>query len=131
MRVFLEDKRDPVKVLFTGHRGSGKSTELNKLATMLEDKFFIVRFSILRTLNPQDMTYVDLLLALATSLFKQATDANVLKRRTKGLVGDELLTTSPSASSCPTSGCTARTARPTRWARRCCAGSPSTGWMPR
>jgi hypothetical protein len=91
MRVFLEDKRDPVKVLFTGHRGSGKSTELNKLATMLEDKFFIVRFSILRTLNPQDMTYVDLLLALATSLFKQATDANVLKRRTKGLVGDELL----------------------------------------
>jgi energy-coupling factor transporter ATP-binding protein EcfA2 len=91
MRVFLEDKTDPVKVLFTGHRGSGKSTELNKLASMLGDKFFIVHFSILRILNPQDLTYVDLLLALAIKLFQQATDARLLSRRTRGLVGDDLL----------------------------------------
>jgi hypothetical protein len=34
---------------------------------------------------------VDLLLALAIKLFQQATDARLLSRRTRGLVGDDLL----------------------------------------
>jgi predicted GTPase len=32
----------PVKILFTGHVGSGKSTALNQLAEAIKNRFFIV-----------------------------------------------------------------------------------------
>lgn len=91
MEVYLRGIDRPTKVLFTGHRGSGKSTELFRLVSLLDKEFFIVRFSVVDVLNPFDLTYVDLLLALATSLFRYATDAKLLKRRKHGLVRDDLL----------------------------------------
>lgn len=39
--LLLEASDDPQKVLFSGHRGSGKSTELAKLSHELQDRFFI------------------------------------------------------------------------------------------
>ncbi len=91
MRVYLEDIRHPIKVLFTGHRGSGKSTELNKLAGLLRGRFFIVRFSAVEVINAADLTYVDILLAMALRLFQQATNAKILSRRRQELVGATLL----------------------------------------
>jgi hypothetical protein len=70
----------PVKLLFTGHVGSGKSTELNKLATHLKHQFFIVNLDVRQSLNLSDLTYVDVLLGLATALFRRATEEDVLKR---------------------------------------------------
>lgn len=91
MRVYLEDIRSPIKVLFTGHIGSGKSTELNKLSTLLQGRFFIVHFSAVQVIAAADLTYVDILLAMALRLFQQATDAKILLRKRRELVGDTLL----------------------------------------
>jgi hypothetical protein len=62
-----------VKVLFSGHRGSGKSTELMRLAEDLQNEFFVVPFSA-RSLNLADLSYVDIMLACAAALFREATD---------------------------------------------------------
>lgn len=70
----------PVKLLFTGHVGSGKSTELNKLATHLQNQFFIVNLDVRQSLNLSDLTYVDVLLGLTTALFRRATEEDVLAR---------------------------------------------------
>jgi hypothetical protein len=71
------DFNEPVHLLFTGHRGCGKSTEINKLCTDLNDKFFIVKVSFN---NRPDVDYIDVLLKAAMTLFKTATDAEVIKK---------------------------------------------------
>ena len=76
----------PQKVLFTGHRGSGKSTELAKLAQELKDDFFIIRFSVMNVLNMFDLTYVDVILSLGLELIKNATDPDF-----GGKIKEELL----------------------------------------
>lgn len=91
LKAYLEAMEEPVKVLFSGHRGSGKSTELNRLADLLKGRFFIVSFSVLEILNLADITYVDLILAIALRLLQQATDERLLKGRKRGLVGPGLL----------------------------------------
>ena len=45
MKTYLRVINQPAKVLFSGHRGSGKSTELVRLAKDLENEFFVVQFS--------------------------------------------------------------------------------------
>jgi len=71
----------PPKILFTGHRGSGKSTELAKLCTMLADQFFIVTFSVKDIINLFDITYVDVILAMATELFRTASESKLKIRK--------------------------------------------------
>lgn len=44
-----------LKLLFTGHRISGKTTALNALTKRLQDAFFIVNFSVLDSLNAHDV----------------------------------------------------------------------------
>lgn len=46
---------EPIKVLFTGHRGSGKSTALNRLVSHLNDKFFVVNYNVLDLLDLNDI----------------------------------------------------------------------------
>ncbi len=70
----------PVKVLFTGHVGSGKSTELNKVSQRLDEKFFIVRLDVQEDLNLADLEAVDILLGLFSSLVRCATDEKVLRQ---------------------------------------------------
>ncbi|MDZ7346941.1 MAG: hypothetical protein ONA69_09140, partial [candidate division KSB1 bacterium] len=66
----------PAKILFTGQRGSGKSTEISKLCTILPE-FFIVPFSIKDRVNLFDISYVDVMLATATELIRKATEDHV------------------------------------------------------
>ena len=77
-----------VKLLFTGHVGSGKSTALNKLAEELKRQFFIVAFDANRSLNIADLTYVDLLLGMTASLFRRATEADVIARAPGQIIAD-------------------------------------------
>lgn len=67
------------KVLFTGHRGSGKSTELNRLASdpEIQGRFFIVKFDIMKELDINDVRYVDVLLSIAANIFDQAVRARL------------------------------------------------------
>ncbi|MGH9850951.1 MAG: hypothetical protein ACREBD_14030, partial [Blastocatellia bacterium] len=67
----------PIKLLFTGHKGSGKSTEMNKLCQELDDQFFIVK---VRTGVRPDVNYFDVLLKAAMALLKAANDKEIIKR---------------------------------------------------
>lgn len=72
LSILLQDTTDPQKVLFTGHRGSGKSTELAKLTQGLRGQFFIIRYSIKSILNLFDLDYVDVVLSLGLELIREA-----------------------------------------------------------
>jgi hypothetical protein len=74
MKTYVRVNRQPVKVLFSGHRGSGKSTELRRLSKDLDDEFFIVHVHAASLLNLADLNYADIVLACASALFREATD---------------------------------------------------------
>ncbi len=83
MKIYLQGlglANEPVKLLFTGHIGSGKSTTLNKLAEELKQQFFIVPFDVRQSMSLADLTYIDIVLGLATSLFQRATEKDVLAK---------------------------------------------------
>ncbi len=58
-------------ILFTGHRGCGKSTELRKMAAYLHhaDRYYVLRLDCLEKLDINNLKYSDVLLALAAALF--------------------------------------------------------------
>lgn len=86
----LRAKRQ-VKVLFTGHRGNGKSTALNYLSTQLQNEFFIVSFSVSTDLGGYDIHYADLLLVMAAKLLERATDEKLFPKGIVELVRADLL----------------------------------------
>jgi energy-coupling factor transporter ATP-binding protein EcfA2 len=64
------------KILFTGHRGCGKSTELNRLAADPEilNKFLVVKYSVFDVLDPNDVKFIDLLFSIAAQTYTRALD---------------------------------------------------------
>ena len=77
LAILLEDTTDPQKILFTGHRGSGKSTELAKLAEVVQDHRLVIRYSVKSVLNLFDLNYVDVVLSLALELIRQIAARDV------------------------------------------------------
>ena len=67
----------PQKFLFTGHRGTGKSTELANFERLFDDDFFVIRYSVEQVLDLFDITYVDVLLSIALEMFKTAHEQNI------------------------------------------------------
>lgn len=63
VKEILMDEQ-PSKMLFTGHRASGKTTELLRLMFMLKDNYFFIYFSALEELELADLDYKDVLLSL-------------------------------------------------------------------
>lgn len=65
--------------LYTGHRGSGKSTELRRLQQSLEEHgFFVVYFEAdEEDIDPQNVEYIDILLACTRRFLKDIRSANV------------------------------------------------------
>jgi hypothetical protein len=91
MKIYLQGlglANQPVKILFTGHIGGGKSTTLNKLAEELKRRFFIVPFDVRQSASLADLTYIDLVLGMATSLFRRATESDVLEKAPAQIGGD-------------------------------------------
>jgi GTPase SAR1 family protein len=66
------ETREPIKLLFSGHRGSGKSTALNRLILKLDSDFIIVKYNVLDLLDQNDVTYIDVLLSVLTKIFEKA-----------------------------------------------------------
>jgi hypothetical protein len=64
----------PLKYLFVGSRGNGKSTELNRLSELVADTLFVVSFSIKDKLNLFDVDYADILLVIATEIYESVSD---------------------------------------------------------
>lgn len=88
LRVNDLKRGQPVKLLFTGHSGCGKSTELNRLCQELRQEFFVVKVSTKLIIQPTDLTAVDVILVAAMSLFKQATQEEVIARAPAQRVSD-------------------------------------------
>jgi energy-coupling factor transporter ATP-binding protein EcfA2 len=68
----LLDPRDDDKTIFTGHRGSGKTTELARLEEALQDTHTVVRFRVEELLNLGDVDYTDLLVVLGLQVYQEA-----------------------------------------------------------
>ena len=83
IKVFLLNNATDCKILFTGHRGSGKSSTLNKLTAdpEIQERFFVVKFSIKDELNVADLTYTDLLLAMGHRLYEDADERMFLNTK--------------------------------------------------
>lgn len=67
----LQISRNPyMKMLFMGHRGSGKSTELSLLKKQMEGQFDIISFYIYNEVDPVNMTYIDFIFAIMAQIIK-------------------------------------------------------------
>ncbi len=80
-KILLTESLTPQKILFTGHRGSGKSTELARLAHSLKESFFIVFFSAEEILDLRDINYLDIILTMAMELFRRAAEEGLRLNR--------------------------------------------------
>jgi hypothetical protein len=78
LEIFLRNQQQPSKVLFIGHRGSGKTTELNMLATELTDRFLTIGFSVLGTTGRTSPEYEDLMLAISTQVIRTCIDQRIV-----------------------------------------------------
>ncbi|MBD2387437.1 ATP-binding protein [Cylindrospermum sp. FACHB-282] len=65
------------KIIFTGHRGCGKSTLLSEFKRRLDDRYFVVLFSISDTIEMSDVNHVNILFAIAVNLMYEAEACQV------------------------------------------------------
>jgi len=66
------------KQLFTGHRGSGKSTELLRLKVLLDSAgYFVIYFDVEAELDISDLDYEDVLLTIAQQVSKESHKAGI------------------------------------------------------
>lgn len=71
MSLTLQISRNPyMKMLFMGHRGSGKSTELSLLKKQMEGQFDIISFHIYNEVDTGNMTYIDFIFAIMAQIIK-------------------------------------------------------------
>ena len=78
-KILLSDSLLPPKILFSGHRGSGKSTELSRLMVQpeIQGKYLIVHYSVSDVLDPAGLDYSDLLFSIGAQIFIQVTHAEL------------------------------------------------------
>ena len=74
---FSINRDEPQKVLFLGHRGSGKSTELFRFGEYLKDEFRIINFSIKDEADVADLEYSDLIFIILRKLYQQAKNDEI------------------------------------------------------
>jgi hypothetical protein len=84
--LILKSSKHHQKILFTGHMGSGKSTELAKLAQTIEDEFFIIQCSAETHMNIFDLSHADVILSIGLELLKKCEEQKLE-------VSDSVLTT--------------------------------------
>ncbi|MCD4785197.1 MAG: hypothetical protein K8T10_15380 [Candidatus Eremiobacteraeota bacterium] len=73
------NKETPRKILFAGHRGSGKSTELVKLSDKIKDEYYIVNFSVQDELDINDISYSDLIILMMEKIAEKANMDGYIK----------------------------------------------------
>ena len=80
LKIRLElglETREPIKLLFTGHRGSGKTSTLNRLTSNLDDRFFVVDYNVLDLLDLNDITYVDVVFSILAKMLEKAQEEDI------------------------------------------------------
>ncbi|MFM9949982.1 MAG: P-loop NTPase fold protein [Saprospiraceae bacterium] len=66
-----------LQILFSGYRGCGKSTELNKLKSEIQHEFIVLHYSVLHELDPININYVELFIITMEKLFGVAETEKV------------------------------------------------------
>ena len=56
------------KILFSGHMGSGKTTELYNLTKIIEDKYEVINVPVLKDLDIYNMSHVDLIFEIMSTI---------------------------------------------------------------
>ena len=72
LRLMVRAGQGYARFLFTGHRGSGKGTELNKMARELEDAFLVSHYSVATKLDVSDLEYTDVVFSVAMAVLESA-----------------------------------------------------------
>ncbi|MEA3488283.1 MAG: AAA family ATPase, partial [Euryarchaeota archaeon] len=77
IRALTRQHRQQPKYFFSGHRGCGKSTELNRLAAddEINERFYIVKYSVKDVCDVNNLNYVDVLFSMGAQLYIQYIDA--------------------------------------------------------
>ncbi|WP_138498504.1 ATP-binding protein [Nostoc sp. PA-18-2419] len=60
------------KIVFTGHRGCGKSTLLAEFSRQIQNKYFVVLFSIADKIEMSAVNHINILFAIAVNLMLEA-----------------------------------------------------------
>jgi hypothetical protein len=68
------DRNEKVKVLFFGHGGTGKSTELTKLQEELAGKFLFVNLNVAKEVQPSQVTIENLLVLIVEAVARQCRE---------------------------------------------------------
>ena len=76
-RQLLNKPGGDLQILFSGYRGCGKSTELNKLQREISDDFVVLNFSVLKELDPVNINYVELFVITMEKLFDVVSQYNI------------------------------------------------------
>lgn len=80
LKIALTLQEERQKILFAGHRGSGKSTELNKLAEEIADQFHVIGFDALDTTGRTNLEYEDLMLGISTQVTRYCIEQQLIGR---------------------------------------------------
>lgn len=78
MRAQLSISDKPVKLLFVGHRGAGKSSELAYLSTLLDKEFLPVFVPLYEIFRGPAVDHTELIFAVTLRLLKEATTQKLL-----------------------------------------------------
>lgn len=77
--------RNNAKIFFAGHRGSGKSTELNRLKMIINNNSFVVSFSVSEELDINDLNYVDIIMVAMEKLAIASVSAGLINENSDHL----------------------------------------------
>lgn len=91
----IDDAPADGKIIFSGHRGCGKTTLLARLARQMRDQgYFVVLFSIAEMIEMSAVDHVNILYSIAIQLLSKATKQNVnIPEATKTDILNWLITT--------------------------------------
>ena len=77
----LELETEPSRILFYGHPGCGKSTELNKFLEEYKETWFPVKFSVLDEMTPSNALAEDLILIITSKIVEEANKAGIKEKK--------------------------------------------------
>ena len=89
LRILLTTCEEPQKLLFVGHRGNGKSTEIAKLAEELGSGFEPILFHALEATGRTNLEYEDLMLAIVSRTIRHCIDHKLAQRPLLEPVGEK------------------------------------------
>ena len=69
-RTLNNEPDGALKILFAGHKGCGKSTELVRLQREIKNDFIVLNYSVLKELDIVNINYMELFIATMEQLFK-------------------------------------------------------------